>query len=254
MKYKKAMAMSTVIGLILVSIASIILIAYGMSFFTEMKKGTDIEACRISAIKATELKALGQSAVALDCPRINKTIKLKDVEQEGEINENLIKKIFAEEMRWCWYKMGKGANVPFNQNFIAGQNRACLVCSEIYFDDELRYELTSKNKEITGFTKYLNETRMNGEHYYDYFTRELYSTQRVIPFIFKRVASGSESGLELEGIDSISAEKPYYVIYEAFAPAVVRWAGSETKKEAMGGLFIIKSDDLPLLKCDVLYN
>lgn len=259
MKIKKAMAMSTTIMLILVVIGSIILLSYGYLVAKELKKGTDIEACRISVIKASELKAGGKALVALDCPRENITITMKDIEEAGEISENKIKRIFAEEMRKCWHKLGRGANVPFNQNFLFGQKRACLVCSEIYFDDELAYEL--RNKEVTEFTKFLNTTRMNGEHYYDYFTRELYATERAIPFIARRVARGEESALE--GIDSISAQKDYYVVYEVYSPTAVHnsflddfksWVGAKKSLEALGALVVVESDDFPLLKCDILYN
>jgi hypothetical protein len=273
---KKAQVTSTLAVLIIgLAIAVILVSAWGI-YAQVIKSKTDIEACRLSIIGKSNVKLGGKSPLELKCPRnyitffkdhiVQKTSGREDVKKVRtgtartdkfkELNADIVFQVVAEELRQCWYKVGEGKFIPFDQK-VASTSSICLVCSIIDFDVE--------SKTFSGFNAYLNDNRMPGSEstYLEYLTREVYERQRFAPFVFTRVVVGREGALR--GIDEIDTDQTYYVMYNSFNPTLIKWNfvddfremfGGSPKDEIFGELFMIPADSVHLLPCGegMLYN
>jgi len=280
---KKAQETTMAVLIIALAIAIILISAWGI-YSKILKTKTDIEACRLSVLGKSHTKPGGKSPLELRCGRVyvrffnDKVIStingreskvkvpIKGVKKEkfDELTDDIVFHVFAEELRNCWYKMGGGDYLPFDQQVMTS-NSVCLVCSIIDFEKEL------KEQEISyeGFETYLNDTLIPGTSrdpgyevtYADYLSRQIYEAQRVKPFIFKRVAVGEESALEKA--DEIVSNTTYYVVYQSLNPTLIEWNfiddfrtmfGGTEKDEIYGAIWAIDASDIGLLDCDLLYN
>ena len=289
---KKAQESTLAVLIILLAIAIILISAWGI-YAKVLRMKTDIEACRLSVLGKSHVKPGGKSPLELKCSRsyitfydnkvisemngkeTKKKVSIKGVQKENfdALTDKILFYVMAEELKNCWYKMGEGDYLPFDQQ-VMKKNSVCLMCSVINFDNELQQNPLT----FTGFAEYLNNTFMpgtvtipgSGVTYADYLTRGIYERQRVpigdsnfftVPFLFTRVEIGQQSALEVS--DTFSTSNTYYIIYQSFNPTLIKWNfvdefsilfGGTPRDEVYGALFIIPADDISLLSCDMLYN
>ena len=127
----------TLVAIISVAVAAIILFAFSGELFAKGKNASDIEACRLSVIAQGETKIAGKTLAALKCPR--REIKLFDGKTElngkklsykfKDLNEEIVNKAVAEELRLCWYRMGEGKKIFSMNPFLMPKNLSKFLCS-----------------------------------------------------------------------------------------------------------------------------
>jgi len=169
MKFKKrAVAMPFLVILIL---GLIILLFMGPLISTinsTLKRSSDVEKCRISAVSQSTFKVAGASIVSLKCPRRYLTFfdnrvvvngKMMRKYEFDKLDDKTVNKVIAEELRLCWYKMGEGEYDVFKQNMMDGEN-VCVVCTEIDFDKGV------EQSSFSGLTVYLNHEMPNSNMAY----------------------------------------------------------------------------------------
>ena len=129
--------------IILVLVVAFILLNWAGTFASILKKGSDIEVCRLSVLAQAQTKLLGQTPVSLKCSRRQVKLFNDKIEINGkkeskyefkEVDDNIVNKLIAEELRLCWYMMGEGEINVFRQNIIVNTDTVCVVCAEISFD------------------------------------------------------------------------------------------------------------------------
>jgi len=159
---KRAVAMPFLVILVL---ALVILLSMGplsSTIVSTLKRGSDVEKCRISAIAQSKTKVAGTSIISLKCPRRQLTFYDNRVVVNGKmmrkydfdkLDDETVNKIIAEELRLCWYKMGEGEYDVFKQNIIA-HDKVCVVCTEIDFDEDVKQE------KFLGLVDYLEKETM----------------------------------------------------------------------------------------------
>jgi hypothetical protein len=250
---KKSMAESTLVVLIIVLISAIVLGAATILYAKGMSKSGDIESCRASVVMAAKLKAVGKTATQLNCPRKEFAIGLKDAQLDGKLSEDKVKRIIADEVKGCWYKMSGNSQLnPYDQDILFGSKSICLVCSEVDFSEDIGQQLPT----ITGFDTFLEQ----GD-YADYFVRSRIVTDKYIPFLFFQKEVDT-----LRIASQIDTKSTYYIIYSTYSP---NWAASDNwlnqaMKAVLGDwqrsvdsysvIEMIPSDGLGKLECGYLYN
>lgn len=176
------MGYGTLATLIIAMVVLFVLLGYTSTFANVLKKGSDVEICKLSVLAHAQSKFLGETPVQLKCPRrevklFNNKVEInrkKDSKYEfNQLNEEVVNKVIAEELRLCWYKMGEGYLNVFRQDavdsaviYTSGEN-ICLICSEISFDKKIT------NKKFSGLVNFLKSNKPQGEDYYyfDYLIR-----------------------------------------------------------------------------------
>ena len=178
---KRSMGYSTLAIIILLLVLAYVLLTNTNTFAGILKKGGDIEVCRLSVLAQASVKLAGQSPLSLKCPRREIKLFNDKVEINGKkeakyefkkLDDNIVNKIVAEELRLCWYKMGEGEVNVFQQAYVTEIDTVCLICSEISFDQKL------ENKQFQGLVDYLKGNKMHETdiYYFDYLIRSQRNT------------------------------------------------------------------------------
>lgn len=295
------------LAIIIVSLAIAIIIIGGVIIWlTYLRSKTDVEACRLSVLgKSYSKPVAGKSPLELKCPRNYITfyndkitsetkgrITKKKAYVQGaktdsfkELTQDITFQVMAEELRNCWYKMGEGKLIPFDQALFFTQTNICLVCSVFWFDEKMQGKegtfsggggtfggagadatwgsRTVQNPKIfSEFSTYLNETIMpNSEMTYgEYFQIDIQELQGPASAYQQVVSAGKRSALF--GEDTFSTKNNYYLVYSALTPA--KWMVGPNRfdiqvfkgmaEKPLGLLFLINADNISSLKCDMLYN
>lgn len=279
-KSKAEVGIGTFMTLFIAVAVGLILLVGGKAIADYVNKEKYTQICRLSIQKAYYSKiesALPRGfASKLDCPRKyvtfykdrieakieGKKIKLKPEYFKG-ISESIIKTGIAEELANCWYMVGQGEYIPFDQEIITGDKPGCIVCSIINFDKELPKEF--QNRKITGFIEFLKNNYRIGKKikYYDYLMAPKYVKERVARFFFELKKVGEKEALNIDDIGEIDTGKTYYIVYTGFRPSTIHWAfwsdikswlGLKESESELGLLFFIEDKDFKELNCGFLYN
>jgi hypothetical protein len=206
---KRAVAVNFVVIMVL-SILTIIALTGGTYAYIKIfKKGTSLEACRLSVVNADRLKLMGQTPVNIECPRSELTIKFSDTELKGKFHQDTALQLIAQEMNNCWYKMsGEKQLNPYDQDMVFGPKQVCLICSEISFDQEMK----DKVDKVTGLRQFLD--------------REGYLAQWAEPLKVRKglfiVGLSTVITLEydqpvLKEIDEFDTDDSHFIVYMTFA-------------------------------------
>jgi len=181
MKAKKGIGYGAMAWMVLALFIAIALFSNTALIAQILKKDSNIEICKLSVLAQAQTKLAGSSLAKLDCER-RKVVFFEDkieINNKKEpkyefkkIDQNMVNKVVAEELRLCWYMMGEGQMNVFEQEpvDIAIQpiaEKVCAICSEVSFDKSV------KQKEFSGFIDYLKSTKIpKGEiHYFEYLIR-----------------------------------------------------------------------------------
>lgn len=154
MRYnKRSMSQSVLLTVIVVASVSLILISFSGNLSAKISKTGDIEACRLSVLAQAQTKTVGVSPISLDCERRKLVFYDDKVEINGkktrisnydknkkELDEDIVNKAVAEELRTCWYKMGEGELDVFRQHVFGTGETACTLCTEIEFDESVKQD------------------------------------------------------------------------------------------------------------------
>ncbi len=169
----------TLNSLIIVMVTAILLFTFATPLFGKLSKDGDREGCKLSmlvrtgtTIDAGPVKV--DSPISPSCPRYSltffddkyelskgtDTIEKKSVD---ELNDFIVNREIAEQLRDCWYQFGAGKIDTFwNPGWLVGDfnddNRHCYICSEISFDNSVNQEV------FTGFYEYLQDSTISGKH------------------------------------------------------------------------------------------
>ncbi|MDP3766223.1 MAG: hypothetical protein Q8R04_06955 [Nanoarchaeota archaeon] len=182
-KEKKGIGYGIMAMILLVLVISGVLLSYTNSLAGILKKESNIEVCRLSALAQAQTKFAGQSPISLKCSRKEVKFFNNKVEIDGkkeskyefnQLDDNSVNKVVAEELRLCWYMMGEGRVDVFRQDVVdeaviytSGEN-VCIICSEISFDSK------ANNKRFSGLLDYLKSTKIPKDkvkedtYYFDY--------------------------------------------------------------------------------------
>ena len=133
-KNKKAIAFEQLGLLILVGILAIVLGGYVIKFGIVAREKEPVERCRASLMIGLASPELLKQ-IPIDCDRMTKIIRKKDVVEKGKINQDKAAKIIADELAKCWYMVGEGKVDPFKR--WDEEKSYCLVCSTIKYDEAL---------------------------------------------------------------------------------------------------------------------
>jgi len=278
---KKAQ-LSTLQVIVIALAVGIILIMAAIVWGNVIKNKSDIEVCKLSVLGKSYSKPGGKSPLQLDCPRnyitfyenqilsrtgtreIKKKVTVKGIQTDKfkELTKDIVFQTIADEARNCWYKMGEGKFVPFDQNLFA-PTTACLLCSSFNFEPKLK----DNPVDYEGISLYLNETIIPGteQTYAEYLQSPVFQRQRVpwvfIPFVVNVVKVGDT--YDVTTSDTISTGGTYYLGYQAFNPTTVKWNfidfftllfKGQVRDEIYGILYLINADNMSAINCGMLYN
>ena len=251
---KKAVSINVVVVLLIFVLGAMVLYSFAGKLGNIFKEDADTETCRLSILaqaQTRKIPVIGIDApgtlMPLDCPRRNLKIFENKVEIDGKksakydfkkLTNDEVNKIFAEELRLCWYMTGEGNRNIFETGYIFGNYYTCLICAEIEFDKAL------KEKSYGGLVEYLKSMKIpRGETtYFDYLIR----SQRDKNFLWGTVpytqytpwGLGDTGKLSSESINSDGKYLAYFMIYKpsffahytgAFTQAYYIGSGKEEK-------------------------
>ena len=150
--------------IILVIIVAILLLGVFVGIKSFVEENSETESCRISVLASgiAEIKDVS----GINCPKDIQEITLKDLKttRKHPTKEDRAKRIIAEHLDECWFKMGEGATTPYTRNVLLSNVNYCVVCSEITFDQNAQDELRSINN-LRGF---LENEKLGSGTYFDY--------------------------------------------------------------------------------------
>ncbi len=188
---KKGIGFYTLAVLLTLLAIILIMLPFTSNLIGVLKKGGDVEACRLSVLAQSQIKLVGSSPVSLKCDRRQVKFYNNKIEINGkkdpkydfkQLDSSVVNKAVAEELRLCWYMMGEGELNVFQQHLIGAGDNDCVVCSEVGFSNDV-----DKNKKFTGLVDYLKGNKIPGEniYYYDYLIksqRNLYLLWGTVPW------------------------------------------------------------------------
>lgn len=226
-KEKKA-GVSILVTVIVILAVFLLLGVFTNTFGATVVKGSDIDICRVSVLAQAQTKTFGQTHTSLKCSRRQVKFFNNKVEINGkkepkykfdELDDEVVNKVIAEELRICWGMMGEGEIDVFRQPIITLTNielgqGVCTICSEVSFDKSV-----DRNKEFTGLLNYLKGTKKPPEkkiYYYDYLVRaqrDLHARTGLPLIQYTPWGWGTTSKIEE---DSFQTGKDYVVYFEGF--------------------------------------
>ena len=177
---KKGIGFYTLAVLLILLAILLIFLPFTSTLVAMLKKGGDIEACRLSVLAQAQTKLGGSSPVSLKCDRRQVKFYNNKIEINGkkdpkydfkQLDSSVVNKAVAEELRLCWYMMGEGELNVFQQQLseativaFTGEN-VCNICSEISFDKSV-----DRTKQFTGLVDYLKGNKIPNQdaYYFDY--------------------------------------------------------------------------------------
>jgi hypothetical protein len=181
--------MKALIGIIVVLLVLIVLAGFYTKIADSILKKADREICRASVLAQSVaiIVPSGENLVTPDCKTYNvvffedhveingKTAEVYDarkndyVKKFNGLTDDIVNRVVAEELRWCWYQFLEGKKSLFNINNIwSSTERTCFLCSEITFDKSVQ------SNQFKGFYEYTKDTAMPNSNltYYQYYAEE----------------------------------------------------------------------------------
>lgn len=256
---KKAVSPEMLVILLAFVIGAMILLLFGSALAGQLKEDADLETCRLSVLAQSQLKFVGKSVVSLDCPRRNLKIYENKVEINGKktkkyefnkLTENELNRIVAEELRFCWHKMAEGNRDVFEQSRIFGEDKTCLICTELEFDVSLG------GKSFGGLTDYLKLHKIPkaGATYYDYLVK---SQIENVPALVSGYIPWSQYSPWGYGTtqrpfeDKFDTNQKYIIYFLAFKPS---WATEAIKAYTSAYYIGLGKEAKVTEECNILVN
>lgn len=245
MNYKKGIGWGQMALIMLALVVAILLIFNTNLLAQVLKRGSNVETCRLSVLAQARLKVAGSSPVRLDCERRNINFFKDKIEINGKkdskydfnaLDKNTVNKAVAEELRLCWYMMGEGQINVFEQDISGGIENVCTICSEVSFDKEV-----DANIQFEGLLDYLKGTKIPNQDitYFDYLIRSQRSKYilGVIPWSYwtpwswgttDQISDNLQESLrkyqESKSYDDFNPSRRYVVYFLAWKPDVTNEA------------------------------
>ena len=150
--------------LVLLILAAVVAVIFVMMMI-QIKKGLDrqgsADTCRTSLLLNAKIRTMDKwELTAVDCPKTKMDIGMKELEKKNKKStEMAIKRLFAEELKMCWYKGGRGNITAFPESMLQ-DDLFCMICSEITFKDDVYESLVEEkgDAKVVGFQDYLKDT------------------------------------------------------------------------------------------------
>ena len=251
---KRGVEPQVLVVLIIAIASAIVLFSFGYSTAGTLKENADVDTCRLSVMAQSQTKFFGKSVVKLDCPRRNIKIFENKVELNGKaskkysfgkLTQEEVNKIAAEELRLCWYKMAEGNQNVFEESYIFGTDRTCLICSEIQFDEKI------KTRQFTGIDNYLRNRTMpkSTMNYWEYLVRNQNHPAAKLPWSQYTPWGSAQTGKIYESV--FNSNEKYLVYFLAYKPPrVAEFIGAYPSIYYIG---LGKADKIRE-ECDILMN
>ena len=193
--HKRGLLYETLIALLIILISLVILTGILYAYNTTITNNIDRNICRLSVYfkyaATTAIFGIGiWEEGKLSCK--TEEVKIKTT------NEREVMKTLADQMRWCWWKLGEG-KIDFLSDIDVGYSDSrCIICSKMLaenakFDSEI---------EINKFSDYLNKNS------YKFGDKKTYSS-------YFYGAENSQVDFGNEGVIAIDDEVPNYIIFIA---------------------------------------
>jgi len=226
------------IGIIVVLLVLIVLAGFYTKIADSILKKADREICRASVLaqSITSLAPEGEEAVTPDCKtysvvffddhvEINgKTAEVYDPRQNDYVKkfngltDDIVNRVVAEELRWCWYQFLEGKKSLFGlKNFFAwNSERACFLCSEISFDKSVTQDKFEEFYQYTKDTTMLKSEKQDSDlTYYSYYAEQprrygQYYDQYDDLNAWEEYATGMQSIISI--IDTDKCEDYFYLV------------------------------------------
>ncbi|KHO45967.1 MAG: hypothetical protein QS98_C0006G0032 [archaeon GW2011_AR3] len=190
---------------------------YIANFNLKAKESKEVEACRFSVFRNSELRAeilakkfIGleipsSEIAAIECPKRKLLIDTK-MTSAYEDKEFGAKDHIAEAMRLCWYQWGRGKLSPFDESFFDSKNKFCAVCYDVKFDDSF----SRKYAKLDNFLNFLAQYNVpdGGTRYINYLTNSNHTWEIT-------------QEMKLQFIDSIDTSKDYAILYTIDKPGTI---------------------------------
>ena len=219
---KRAVVMPFLVILILALLILLFMGPLSGTIAATLNRGADVEKCRLSVLSHST--SSGKFLVPLKCPRRQLTFYDNKVNVNGKmmkkydfdkLDNEIVNKIIAEELRLCWYKMGVGDINVFMPDFAASKN-VCVVCTEINFDKSVKSSTSFK-----GLFQYLDKDMPSSKiSYKDYITKsqEKYKLNYLLPWT--QYYSPASSNMVPPDI-SFNPSKEYAIYFLGFNPSML---------------------------------
>ena len=198
---KKGIGQQEMVVYSLIAISTIVLFAFAVWYINSLKTGTRGAGCLASMTLKThttiESCLAAYSGVGEACPSYDVTFfdkkveifkgpKLFQIKKYGELTEEKVNEIVANEMLYCWNQFGagkldafsiarsclekareEGITIFYDESEVIG----CRVCSTIQFDEEVDSQEFSNLKEYMKKTTLGNKAKTENKDktYYDLF-------------------------------------------------------------------------------------
>ncbi len=258
----KAMSEKTLITVLIFIVAFLVIGFIAVKIFDIMTSKGDTESCRLSVLAASQTTIAGKTSIELQCPRKNIVVYPEYYTVDGnkrkysseEYTEN-VKRVFAEEMRECWYKMGEGDVKVFEDKLLDNEN-VCLICNHIEFQNP-------SDPEITAFQDYLENTKipaslnsLTDTTYYDYIHRDInqkiISKDTTISNFLNFFGIGGDiiqSNIIIGGTGSLTTHSPYEIIFFGIKKGIL-----EPREKSTYLMVVVPSEDITTSMCSYIYS
>lgn len=222
--------------------------AFAYTIYNKAPAEFDKSACKLSiAQRGSWLidKLPREAKPPLQCKTQKIEIKTAD--------ENEIKRTFANAMFDCWDMMGQGkidflgqeiSEILGTKDRDKATKSVCLICSTLTFDDKLK----KKPKTITGFPKYLEETKIPGrELNYSQFLldKEDAAIELLDPQYSRLISTGTDYAVVYMNIKGVKISE-FYKNRKRIQGVVATWihAGElcDGRSQGCAGLFLFSHD------------
>lgn len=220
---KRAVVMPFLVILILALAILLFMGPFSGTIVSTLNRGADVEKCRLSVLSHST--SIGKFLVSFKCPRRQLTFYDNKVEVDGKmlrkhdfdkLDDEIVNKIIAEELRLCWYKMGEGDINVFKPDFLTSNN-ICVICAEINFDKSVESSTSFK-----GLSQYLDKDMPSSKiSYKEYITKsqEIYKLNYLLPWTqYYKPTSSNMVPLDI----SFDYSKRYVVYFLGFSPGDAR--------------------------------
>ena len=197
-----------IVGLIIIILSAVLLVSVIGVYGFAVTKSVDRTVCMMSVV--FRYSSGGLFGGLWD------TGKLKCNTEEVEIEDPDVGEVMgtvADQMRWCWWKMGEGKIDYLSSIYFGEKNAACVVCSIINSEGEVKFDAKD-------FSEFLNENS------YKFGTKKTY-TSYFLGADFSELDFG-------EGEIVLSKQNPLFVTFMA-GKIVESWPDQIIKAGVFGG-------------------
>ena len=241
MKNKKAIALTTLVLMLIVVAVAIVLMRGTLRAEEEIKELSHVEACRQSITVISE--ATEKSAGFLPILRINCPAPHQNLTNQEEYLDVLD---IATEVSNCFYKTAGeqnrlGSNYALFMDWLSGDDDICVVCSTFEVDKEIFSSELIKYLE----EKKIKATSWDNEHIFIHIREDscaiINEVRPASPYCYTRAFENWGAVPSIVPMTKLEPGKKYYVMS-------INAAHSQSKE--FNGVFVLAEEQLDIIKCD----